>query len=569
LTLQRIPLATVALGAVALVLAFFIGRDVFFPPTTSTAATITTSTAALGNVRSVVTGTGSLVPVTTMNVAFKTSGTVTEVDAKVGDKVTAGQILAKIDTTNAQVALDTANAQLATAQANLASTLNGTALTQAQHTLAQAQQSYNDTANSVAQTNQGDQNQLSSDQNQFNIDNAQLASDSGNYWYQQYQPTLTNYQTKLNIDQATFQTAGCNALSTSSTCTSDLTLIATDQQHIACLQQGGATCTTAEQQIAPAYKAVTADQGKVNGDNGKIAGDQTKLSLDQQSGQRSLNQAQNSITNAQDSLNNQASQRPATIQSQQAAVESATAAVTTAQNNLNGAVLTAPIDGVVTTVNGNVGDTASPSSSSSVSPTATSNNANAANSSSSSSSSAFMVLSNVSSFQIVAPFAEADASRVANGQTATVTFDAIQGLTEPAHVMLINPTATVTSNVVNYNATFGLDQTDPRLKAGMTSNLTVVVASASNVLTVPNSAITRIGTRSFVTVVDPSGKQVRTAVELGVAGDTSTEITSGISAGQKVLLPKLRASSTTAAGRGAGAGGGFGGGGGIRVGGGG
>jgi multidrug efflux pump subunit AcrA (membrane-fusion protein) len=181
-----------------------------------------------------------------------------------------------------------------------------------------------------------------------------------------------------------------------------------------------------------------------------------------------------------------------------------------------------------------------------------------------------MVLSNISAFQIVAPFAEADASRVASGQTATVTFDAVQGLTEPAHVMLVNPTSTVTSNVVNYNATFGLDQTDPRLKAGMTSNLTVVVASASNVVTVPNSAITRIGTRAFVTVVDPAGKQTRTAVVLGVAGDTTTEITSGVTAGQKVLLPQLRTSTTAAAGAGRGAGGGFGGGGGgIRVGGGG
>ena len=53
-----------------------------------------------------------------------------------------------------------------------------------------------------------------------------------------------------------------------------------------------------------------------------------------------------------------------------------------------------------------------------------------------------------------------------------------------------------------------------------TANVTVVVAQASNVLVVPNSAITRIGTRAFVNVLQAGGKEVRKLVTLGVAGDT-------------------------------------------------
>ena len=375
MSLRRIPITTVALGTVALVLAFLIGRDVFFPPAVNTAATIRTGMVAVGSVRSVVTGTGSLVPMSTMNVGFKTGGTVTEVDAKVGDHVTAGQVLAKVDPATAQVALDQANANLATAQANLSSTLNGNALAQAQHALAQAQQSYNDTATQVATTNQADQNQLSSDQNQYNIDNALLASDSASPYFQNYSATVQNDQTAYNNAVAKFYADKCTypgSAGAAAPCGADWTNINTAQNNLSCDQNGmpspgGAACTADQQRMASAYKTVTADQAKINADNAKIASDQTKLTLDQQSGQRSLNQAQNSITNAQDSLNTQSTQRPATIQAQQAAVESAQAAVTTAQNNLNGTTLTAPMDGVVTAVNGSAGDVAAAYNSSTVS----------------------------------------------------------------------------------------------------------------------------------------------------------------------------------------------------------
>ena len=98
-----------------------------------------------------------------------------------------------------------------------------------------------------------------------------------------------------------------------------------------------------------------------------------------------------------------------------------------------------------------------------------------------------------SGFQAVVPFAETDAARLAPSQAATATFDAISGLSIPGHVLAISANATVISNVVNYYATFTFDSSDPRLKSGMTANLTVAVAEATNVLVAPNSAITRRG----------------------------------------------------------------------------
>ena len=53
----------------------------------------------------------------------------------------------------------------------------------------------------------------------------------------------------------------------------------------------------------------------------------------------------------------------------------------------------------------------------------------------------------------------------------------------------------------------------------MTSNATVIVSTATNALTVPNLAITRLGGQAYVTVY-ASGQQVQTPIETGVVGDT-------------------------------------------------
>jgi len=176
---------------------------------------------------------------------------------------------------------------------------------------------------------------------------------------------------------------------------------------------------------------------------------------------------------------------------------------------------------------------------------------------SSGSGSAFIVLGNASAMQVVAPFAEADASRLAANQVATVTFDAVTGLTLNGHVLAVANTATVVSNVTNYYATLVLDQLDNRLKSGITANASVTVQAATNVLTVPNSVITRIGATAFVTLLGRDGKtQTRQVVQTGAVGDTSTEITGGLNTGDRVVRPQLRTGTAAGAagtgGRGAG-----------------
>ena len=384
------------------------------------------------------------------------------------------------------------------------------ALDQANNTLTQAQATLNNTESSNAITQarhslQAAQQTLSDTQASVNLTNQQDAQ------------ALSDAQAKYNSD-------GCLN------------------------SQPPAVCTTDQQAITQA---------------------QNKQATDQLAGQRSINQATAAVTSAQDSLNGQVTQRPNTIASQQAAVANAQLAVQTAQKNLTATTLTAPSDGTVVSLNGQVGENTSAGTGVTAQAPGTtaplpSSSGSTGSSGGGSATSSFMVLGSVSGMQVIAPFAEADAARLAANQTATVTFDAVPSLSVSAHVLAVSSSATVISNVTNYYATLVIDRVDQRLKAGMTANASVVVQQASNVLMLPNSAITHLGNLAFVNLLGRDGKtQTRQQVQLGATGDQSSEIVSGLNEGDKVVLPQLKA-PTGAGARGLG-----GGGGGVRIGGGG
>jgi HlyD family secretion protein len=185
----------IGLGLVGVLLVGLIARDTVFA--SPAAVTIRTATADRGTVTSAVSGTGSLLPAGRMNVSFKQAGTLTEVDVRVGDKVTTGTVLARIDSSAQQAALAQAQASLASAQANLQSTqspLTAAQVAQLQHQVSAAQQNYNDTVASVNATNQADATTVANDQAKVNADcpsGAQCAQD---------QAQLANDKSKQHLD---------------------------------------------------------------------------------------------------------------------------------------------------------------------------------------------------------------------------------------------------------------------------------------------------------------------------------------------------------------------------------
>ncbi len=101
--------------------------------------------ATVWTVSQTVTATGTVQPATSLNLNFATGGTLTSVKVKAGDKVAAGQVLATIDPSAAQVGLQSAKANLAAAQQKL---------TQAQNPTTAATAAQNQNAGNLGQ-NQG------------------------------------------------------------------------------------------------------------------------------------------------------------------------------------------------------------------------------------------------------------------------------------------------------------------------------------------------------------------------------------------------------------------------------
>src|SRR5438552_2329739 len=287
----------------------------------------------------------------------------------------------------------------------------------------------------------------------------------------------------------------------------------------------------------------------------------TELQNNVASAQQTYNDtvAQVNLTNTQDANQLDASQnetKPNQIASARAQVASAQAALQTAQQNLNNTTLVAPMDGEVNSINGVVGEGVSPGGGTTAEAPGTQ-----APLPTSSASTGFMVIGDVSGMDVVIPFAESDASRLAFNQDAQVTFDAVANLTISGHVIAVATAATNASGVVNYYVTIALNQTNKALKQGMTANAAVTVSKATNAIVVPNLAISHVAGQAFVNVY-AGGQQVQTPIETGVVGDQFTEVTGGLNESEQVVIPTVKAASGTGNTRG---GGGLGGGGGVQV----
>lgn len=541
--LNRTRLVVAGLAIVALVLGTLIYRDIFVP-SKNTSSALNLYTVARRTVTSTITGSGNLEPQAQSNVNFKVAGTLTEIDVRVGDRVTTGQTLARIDSTAEETAVSQAQANLATAQANLQAVetpLTQNQIQQLQDNVATAQQSYNDTVTQTNLTNSQDANQVTADQNQLTMDQQSLTFNAA------YQTALQ----KLNTDKATLQTAiakfnadGCQSqtyATYSTTCLTDFNAVSTNQT----------TVNTDQLNVNTMAATVNADQAKLNAD-------QAKQQTDKVNGQRAINQAAASLTSAQDQLKTQTETKPNQIASAQAQLASAQAALQTAQQNLNETTLVAPMDGVVNSINGVVGETVAPGGGTTAEAPGTQ-----APLPTSSASTAFMVISNITAMEVVIPFAESDASKLSFNQDAQVTFDAVPNLTISGHVVAVASAATLSSGVVNYYATVTLNQANSSLKQGMTANVTVTTSKVANALTVPNLAVGHTAGQAYVYVYS-SGQQVQTPIETGVVGDQFTEVTGGLNDGEQIVIPTVRVGSASGGQRGFG-----GGGGGVRIGGGG
>lgn len=151
------------------------------------------------------------------------------------------------------------------------------------------------------------------------------------------------------------------------------------------------------------------------------------------------------------------------------------------------------------------------------------------------------ILETTDALEVSADVPETDAAKLSVGQTATITLDALpSGEAWQATVTDIAPAAKMIEGVPTFEVKLRLAMTDTKLKPGLTANVTVHAAQQDDVIAVPRrSIITRSG-KQTVQVLDAQGKTQDREVVVGLVGtDGLAEITSGLTAGDAVVLGVL------------------------------
>ncbi len=138
---------------------------------------------------------------------------------------------------------------------------------------------------------------------------------------------------------------------------------------------------------------------------------------------------------------------------------------------------------------------------------------------------------------------ESDIGSVKVGQSATVAVNAASGEEFEARVTKVGlqPSSTSSTSAVSYPVTLTLQQTSSSLKTGMSATADIVTKQASGIV-VPSQAVTG----STVTVVDGGERETR-RVTTGVVGDSSTQVVSGLRAGEQVVVRSRSAAAGAAA----------------------
>jgi multidrug efflux pump subunit AcrA (membrane-fusion protein) len=190
-----------------------------------------------------------------------------------------------------------------------------------------------------------------------------------------------------------------------------------------------------------------------------------------------------------------------------------------------------------------------------------------------------MQVANEDKFKVELAVSEDDISDIKVDGTAYVTVDALS-VTLPATVTYIAPTAVISSGVVTYSVRVEIQEmtapqdsgnstsvpsstssdnmtlpegfsgqmptlADLNLKQGMTVTVNIVIAEAKDVLLVPYAAVKTEGMTKYVEVMKDDGTTEKRTVTTGITDDSNIVITSGLTAGEKIVYSGTVAAVTT------------------------
>ncbi len=153
-------------------------------------------------------------------------------------------------------------------------------------------------------------------------------------------------------------------------------------------------------------------------------------------------------------------------------------------------------------------------------------------------STAIANIGNINKLQIEVKVPESKIGDLKNNLTAEIALAAYKTETFPAHIFRISPIVDETSRTKEIYLLF--DTTDSRINAGMFVRVKLNTKLHENVLSVPEDSIVTSGGKSYLFKLNSDNTVSQVEVETGVTVDGITEITSGISTGDKIVISGMQ-----------------------------
>jgi RND family efflux transporter MFP subunit len=514
------------------------------------------ATVAKGTIISTVAGTGQVSTLDTVDLKPKVSGTVTYIGAVNGQTVATGALIAQLDSSDAAKTVRDAQSSLESAKISLQKLTqpsDALSVLQAQNAITDAQtgkitaasnlaKAYDDSFTTISNAFTDLPNAVNGINDVLYKTTASNQDYASNYadlvrtvapsvdTYKndattKYASAQTAYNANFSDYKATSRYASTTAIEALLNETYDTTkTLAESAKSVNDFLSFVKTTLVAQSKTVPSSLVTQQTQlagytTTINADLSALANNKNAMTSDK----NAVLGADQSIAEKQASFDKlKAGADPLDVQSSQLSVTQRENALKYAQDTLANYYIRAPFAGVVAKVNVQKGDEASFGT----------------------------AIATLITKQQIANISlnEIDVAKIKTGEKATVTFDAVDGLSIAGQVSQIDAVGAVTQGVVTYNAQIAFDTQDARIKPGMSVSVSIITAVKQDVLTVPNSALKSSGGVQYVEVPNekvtaPGGTQgvaLSTApkeqtVTTGMSNDTVTEIISGLAEGDQVV----------------------------------
>ena len=491
---------------------YYYYNNAYALPQESVEETVRTTTVRRGDLVISASGSGELVPAEEVALGFTSGGVLSEVPVDVGSQVEIGDVLARLDDLNARQALIAAELQLAQAEDALAREIDAEAAARevalAEANLAQAQMQLDELLNWTP-------DEAAVEQAQANLDAAQASHEAAASQPAYAQTTsarvsLEQAQSGLVDAQEAYNTAWDPAR--------DWELY--DQRRGPQLE---AEREAAERNLERAYQDLEVAEANFNlswagiDDTGKLNAWSQVLSAqaameDALTGpdEDEIQAAEIQVLQAETELTQVLADQASAPNLAQLTVEQAQLTLEAAQATLDQLELVAPIDGVVTALDAETGQTVG------TSPIAT--------------------LANLDLPMVEVYLDETDLDKIAVGNEVEVIFDALPDETFTGYVVRVEPELVTVENVPAVQAVAALEGVSLQdLPAGLNASVDVIGGKAENALLVPVEALKELGPGQYaVFIMGADGELEMRPVEVGLIDYANAEILSGLQQGEKV-----------------------------------